>query len=226
MRLDVSLCYPDSLSEMLLVALAASAAAPGSVRLSPVSAGHWQAPHLTPFGYRAGGCTLEVPSGSRVDEAFRGDVGGVLVTRPRLAADGSILQGEWESEAEALFYPAPDHCHADMAALLERRLGKRSRDVPPYGRPSRTWNADNGTCTELPCDGWIDNAGWEINGEGHAFPKTVGQFNATCKSCCAGSACVISVYNSIICCAPDRYPPQHPRAARGANQLYIQLLQI
>ena len=41
------------------------------------------------------------------------------------------------------------------------------------------WNEDNFTCSSLPCDGWIDNAGWEINGEGHAFPRTISQFNAT-----------------------------------------------
>ena len=35
------------------------------------------------------------------------------------------------------------------------------------------------TCSSLPCDGWIDNAGWEINGEGHTFPRTISQFNAT-----------------------------------------------
>ena len=88
------------------------------------------------------------------------------------------------SRQDALFYPTPEHCHADMASLLQRRQLSRRRGSPPpppdpYGRPSRVWNADNDTCTALPCDGWIDNAGWEINGEGNAFPLTVGQFNST-----------------------------------------------
>jgi hypothetical protein len=140
--------------------------------------------HITPFGRRRGGCTLSVESGSRIDEVIRGGVGGVLVTRPRRREDGSVVAGEWEPADEAFFYAAPEHCHDDMAALLAHRARKRRRRwqqtaPPPAGRPSKVWNSDNFTCSSLPCDGWIDNAGWEVNGEGHAFPKTISQFNAT-----------------------------------------------
>ena len=57
---------------------------------------------------------------------------------------------------------------------------QRQREPPPYsGRPSKVWTPDNFTCTTLPCDGWIDNAGWEINGEGEPWPLTIKEFNAT-----------------------------------------------
>ena len=149
--------------------------------------------HRTPFGIRAGGCTLEVPSGSRIDELVRDGVAGVLVTRP-------LSPSEWEATEDAFFYPTPPHCGADMAALLERRhtamAGRQQRQQqrrqsqvaargtaekpPPYsGRPSKVWTPDNFTCTSLPCDGWIDNAGWEVNGEGNPFPLTIKEFNAT-----------------------------------------------
>eukprot|EP01044_Picomonas_judraskeda_P009216 COSAG03_NODE_1109_length_4799_cov_192.408511_5_plen_329_part_00 len=147
--------------------------------------------HRTPFGIRAGGCTLEVPSGSRIDELLRDGVAGVLVSRP-------LSPTAWEAAEDAFFYPTPPHCGADMAALLERRhtvmagrqqqrrqsplasRGTAEPPPPPYsGRPSKVWTPDNFTCSALPCDGWIDNAGWEINGEGKPFPLTIKQFNAT-----------------------------------------------
>ena len=63
-----------------------------------------QQPHRTPFGVRAGGCTLDVPSGSRIDEIVRDGVPGVLVTRPAAA------EGTWESDNDAYFYATPEHC--------------------------------------------------------------------------------------------------------------------
>lgn len=181
--------------------------------------------HRTPFGIRAGGCTIEVPSRSRIDEVIRDGVPGVLVTRPRqirspsdvAEEDDHVARGRqeqqqqqqhgswewgWESDTDAFFYPTPAHCHEDMAALLHRRQhmmrGRQQRlqvqrqqkhlsqdytftnQPPPYsGRPSKVWTPDNFTCSTLPCDGWIDNAGWEINGEGNPWPLSVKQFNAT-----------------------------------------------
>jgi hypothetical protein len=99
--------------------------------------------HRTPFGLRADGCSLEVPSGSRIDEAVRGGVGGVLVTRPRRAGDGSLVAGAWESAAAAFFYAAPGHCHADMGLVLSRRRQQRqvraARPAPSF-RPGSSWD--------------------------------------------------------------------------------------
>jgi hypothetical protein len=150
--------------------------------------------HHTPFGARADGCTLEVESGSRIDEAVPGGGGVVLVTQSRRTAAGALVTGAWEPAAKAFFYPTPGHCHADMAGLLERRRrqprhARRAATLrgvgAPAGRPSRAWSEDNFTCDALPCDGWVDNAGGqlpEINGEGEAFPRTIGQVRkAPCR---------------------------------------------
>ena len=201
-------------SSLVLPASSAAATATASSAAAASTVRPRSQMHRTPFGVRAGGCTLEVPSHSRIDEVVRDGVAGVLVTRRRrltaasaaAASSSSQLEAEegqekgqkqeqeqeweYEPESEAFFYPTPQHCHDDMAALLQRRHAMTGRgpspppppppSTPPYsGRPSKVWTPDNFTCKSLPCDGWIDNAGWEINGEGNPWPLTIKEFNAT-----------------------------------------------
>jgi hypothetical protein len=198
-------------SSLVLPASSAAATASASSAAAASTVRPRSQMHRTPFGVRAGGCTLEVPSHSRIDEVVRDGVAGVLVTRRRRLTAASAAaassssrvevgqeekgqdqeqeqEWEYEPESEAFFYPTPQHCHDDMAALLQRRHAMTGRgpspppppSTPPYsGRPSKVWTPDNFTCKSLPCDGWIDNAGWEINGEGNPWPLTIKEFNAT-----------------------------------------------
>jgi hypothetical protein len=85
----------------------------------------------TPFGLRAEECVLEVPSGCTVRETDRGTVSVVSRT----------------GEFEAFEYVPPSFCH-EVDDGLKNINDKRACDEPPC------------TCDALPCNNWINNAGY------------------------------------------------------------------
>lgn len=94
----------------------------------------------TPFGMRNAECVVEVPSGTIVEE---GD-GGLHLTHTAL--------GTW-------FHKTPSTCMSEQSGgnQPERSSGgNQSCNSPPC------------TCDSLPCNNWIDNAGFMLP-EGSAF---------------------------------------------------------
>ena len=85
----------------------------------------------TPFGVVAADCTLEVPHGTHVSE----DENGLVLSHPEL--------GTWT-------HVAPAHCGTPPRASKPRASDSDARG-----------NSSNVTCSSLPCNNWIDNAGWQ-----------------------------------------------------------------
>ena len=93
----------------------------------------------TPFGLRPKECVLEVPSGSHVEEDLLTD--DLVITHP--------IHGTWrhkaaESCSSHAYSPKPHH-------LLASPSRSGSCQDPPC------------TCNSLPCNNWIDNAGWMLD---------------------------------------------------------------
>eukprot|EP00040_Diaphanoeca_grandis_P024935 m.137767 g.137767 ORF g.137767 m.137767 type:complete len:295 (+) comp29945_c0_seq1:111-995(+) len=95
----------------------------------------------TPFGQRPAACVLEVPSGSHVQEDLMSN--DVIISHPTL--------GTWRHTAdpmcsEAVHAPKPSR-HSSTPTVTQNN----NCSEPPC------------TCDALPCNNWIDNAGWMMD---------------------------------------------------------------
>jgi len=96
----------------------------------------------TPFGQRPAECILEVPSGALVEEdKFSTDV---IISHPTL--------GTWRHT------PDPICSHPAHAPKPSRSVVKRSNSNDPNNCEQMPC-----TCDSLPCNNWIDNAGYMLD---------------------------------------------------------------
>ena len=92
----------------------------------------------TPFGVRPSECVLQVPSGSRVDEDIR--TNDLIISHPTL--------GTWRHTPNSI-------CSEQAYAPKPRR--------PQHLRQKNDCQNKPCTCDRLPCNNWIDNAGWMMD---------------------------------------------------------------
>ena len=94
---------------------------------------------LTPFGLRPKECVLEVPSGSHVEEDLL--TNDLVITHP--------MHGTWR-------HAAAESCSSRTYAPKPRRS---------FANPHKTGSCQDPPCTcdSLPCNNWIDNAGWMMD---------------------------------------------------------------
>jgi len=101
----------------------------------------------TPFGLRPIECILEVPTGSHVEADGDPLSRDVIITHPSL--------GTWRHTAHPL------------CSMPEHAPTPRNRGALPSSEPAHRLRESNQTCQDmpcscdsLPCNNWIDNAGW------------------------------------------------------------------
>ena len=96
----------------------------------------------TPFGLRPKQCVVEVPDGAHVDE----DETGLVLSHPQL--------GTWRHEADPLC------SHPDYAPRPRAPRPAAAARTPPMNRTVAHCDAPPCTCDSLPCNNWIDTAGY------------------------------------------------------------------
>jgi hypothetical protein len=98
----------------------------------------------TPFGPRPVECVVEVPNGAHVDE----DEDGLLISHP--------LLGTWRH--------TPDPVCSQYAPVARRPPAHTNRQqLAANASADPSCNDMPCTCDSLPCNNWIDTAGWMLS---------------------------------------------------------------
>lgn len=118
----------------------------------------------TPFGVRPVECILEVPSGALVEPHPDPLSSELIITHP--------LLGTWRHTADPL------------CSMPEYAPTLRNRGALPSSEPAHRLRESNQdcqdmpcTCDSLPCNNWIDNAGWQMDPRSNDTTPYIGGFS-------------------------------------------------
>jgi hypothetical protein len=100
----------------------------------------------TPFGHRPAECIVEVPSGAHVEEDPHSS--DLIISHPEL---GAYRHTADPICSDPLYAPAPHARHAPPPRRGLQASGNQSCNEMPC------------SCDKLPCNNWIDTAGWMLD---------------------------------------------------------------